>query len=227
MKIAAAIPVLLVLTMQDVPVPGRPEKQSSTPNLDRLAASGNTLKVTTSVVATDPNKRDVLQVDHFLTLRGTSHDETFVIMLASGEIYDLRVEADRKGGGRAVLRLPDRSMIALRYSDPAKAVLSYGKNIIPINVKSGAIRAQLVTDEGKTLRASLPESGRQLVELVDHMRAGLCRDAGLCAGYADLLFDLYRDEKEMDKVVGPDDKDEDGWTVRILSEGRVLDPPAS
>jgi hypothetical protein len=226
-KIAAVIPVLLFAAFQDVSAPERPEKPSSTPNLDRLAARGSAVKITTSVVATDPSKRDVLQVDHFLTLRGTSHDETFVIMLASGEIYDLRVEADRKGGGKAVLRLPDHSMIALRYSDPSKGVLSYGKNIIPVNVKSGPVRPQLTTDGGKTLRASLPESGRQLVELVDHMRGGLCRDAGLCAGYADLLFDLYRDEKEMDKVVGPDDKDDEGWTVRVLSEGRVVDPPAS
>jgi hypothetical protein len=224
MKIAAAIPLLCLLGLQEAPPP---QRSSTTPNLDRLAASGNTLKITTSAVATDPNNRDVLQVDQYLTLRGTSKDETFVFMMASGEIYDIRVETDRKGGGKAVFQLPDHSTITLRYTDPERAILSYGKNVAPLNLAHGAIKPQLARDEAKSLRASLPDSGRALVEVVDHARAGLCREIGLCSGYANIFLDLYRDEKEMDKPVDAYDRDESGWTVRVLSQGRVLDPPVS
>lgn len=228
MTLTSAI-VFFLLIAQEAPPPEarKPAPPEAGPNLRRLKENNVVLNLTDSVQATDGSGRDAFQVDHYLTIRPGSKDEKYLFMMPSGELYDLRVEVSREDGtGKATLVLPDHSTVTLRFLEPKKGSITYGKNSMSLDVL-GSHKEQFVSDKALQFRATLPDSGRQLVALLDHVRGDLCRQVSLCEGFAPALLDLFRDDKEIGAEIGPmTDNEDSGWKVRTLSSSRTVDPIA-
>jgi hypothetical protein len=196
--------------------------RSSTPNLDALSEEGKALQQTATFHATNPDGKVAFDLDYTMSIFPKQYYEyKYLFMMSGGDIYSLRsqTEADT-GHGKVVLQLPDHSTVTLQYTKADEATITYGKLQAILDV-SQSHKEQFKNSDVQGIRSALPESGKALVEVIGHLRGGLCREASLCGGTADVVLDLFRGDSVASEV-DAETSDDSGWKLRSLSEGKVV-----
>jgi hypothetical protein len=200
------------------------QTKSSTPNLDRMAASGSTMLTTASYQMVDPAGAPQCQIDYQLYLSPKKYDDSqYVFTLPSGDSFVLRVESRHDPEHRkAVLRMPDRSTIVLEYEDPAHAQLRFEKRVLKVDARKPP-EHELTRAEARDFRTGLPLGGYQLVELLKHTRGDSCESQLKlwCGATADVLLDLFLEDDE----IGADAVNDKGWTLKALGEKTKVESP--
>lgn len=195
-----------------------PDPQSTTPNLDRLEDTSSVLRNSVTLVAQDPAGVEAFQIDYEFQSSSDFWENKYAIRLPSGEQYTLRTQTEPKAhAANASLQFPDHSIVSMRYADPKKATLSFGKLRAPLDMTRSQ-KGQFKSNDIRQIRDALPESGKTLVDLFSHLRGDLCREAGFCGGFADGLLDLFRKDEDVEDFAGFFTENESGWTIRKLNE---------